>query len=90
MNMRKNNRILMKRRNKVKNEALELRDQLERNPHYNIFVGDESYKTDFWLTFTKTSSTTKYQRNIKRRFKNLLKILIGCQLIWLVLAYICK
>lgn len=41
----------MMRRNKVNNEALELRKNLEANPHYNIFWGDDKYKTNFWLKF---------------------------------------
>ena len=39
------------KRGKVKNEAIELRQRLESNQHYNIFVGDDRYKTNFWLNF---------------------------------------
>lgn len=82
------NRILNRRRNKVTNEALALRDNLETNQHYNIFVGDKKYKTDFWLEFLQPSSTKKYEKVIKRRFKESLKLLLGVIILRVVLSYI--
>lgn len=61
------NRKIIQRKKRVKNEALELRENLEKNPQYNIFVGDKRYQTNFWLQFQNSSSEFKYRKVIRNR-----------------------
>ena len=49
--MKWNRPVFRPLRGKINNEAIELRQKLESNQHYNIFVGDDRYKTNFWLKF---------------------------------------
>lgn len=64
---------LRKRAKRFKNEALELREKMEENPHYNIYVGDQRYKTDFWLRFLKHVSNNAFKKAMIRRFTKTFK-----------------
>lgn len=70
-------------RKKVKNDALELRDNMERNPNYNIFVGDKRYVTNFWLQFEKDSSESKFRKTIRNRTKGFIRTIFASHVVLL-------
>ena len=55
------NRRLRSNRKRARNEVMNLRQQMDTNPNYNIFVGDKRYQTDFWLQFHEKQSLFKYK-----------------------------
>ena len=52
-------------------EVLNLRDKMANNHHYNIFSGDQRYKTDFWLRFLYENTQNKFEKKIHRRTKTI-------------------
>ena len=77
-----------KLKGKLKTEALELRKNMDENPHYNLFVGDDRYKTEFNLNFKKNASKIQYKKAIFRRFKSSFRLLASLKLLLFIFSCI--
>lgn len=55
---------------------MQLREKMEGNPNYNIFVGDKRYISNFWMNFESYSSNDKYRRTIINRTRGIIKLLV--------------
>lgn len=64
--MKRAGRIQLNRK-RVKSEVMSIR---ESSDNYNIFVGDNRYKTDPALRFKETQSQYRFAKFMRRRNRN--------------------
>lgn len=53
----------------------------------NIFVGDKSYKTNFFLQFYSNKSENKYSKDLFKRTRYILTILLVLHLLLIIVNY---
>lgn len=66
-------RIRLKHK-KVKNEIISMRESLDKKLNYNIFVGDNRYKTDALLRFKEPQAYIKYSKFSRRRNRRFINV----------------
>ena len=59
-----------------KNSYSALKQMLEKNKRANIYVGDETYKSNFFMDFNTHSFNVKFRKDIVIRLKYTAKALI--------------
>lgn len=77
--MQRAGRIQLNRK-RIKNEVMNMRDNLDKTLNYNIFVGANRYKTDAFLRFKEPQSYYKYGKFMRRRHKHLINFSSICHL----------
>ena len=78
-------KILKTRKDSSKNNHSTLKSKIESNKRANIFVGDETYKSNFFMEFKTPSFNSKFHKDIVIRLKSTIKALIALYFVFYLL-----